>query len=157
LNPKSAEHCAIRHFTAFHYFAFRPSGTNSSMIRVTFGEPNGEPRRAEACEPVRTPANGKSSVRAQFRTTANVCERPKPTPQASGSARADPCERIRTPANYLCTRSFRVRLAFQLSVRDEGGSPLYSTQHRWARVRHPCNRTLVIPLGIVRTVVASLP
>jgi hypothetical protein len=42
------------------------------------GEPNGEPRRADACEPVRTPADGKSSVRAQI---------------------SDACEPVRTPNN----------------------------------------------------------
>jgi hypothetical protein len=72
--------CSMRStcpFTAFH-----------SSINTTFtdlGEPNGEPRRADACERLRTRANGKSSVRAQFRTPANPCERRKPTPQVSGT------------------------------------------------------------------------
>jgi hypothetical protein len=63
-------------FTAFH--------SSTKVTLRDFGEPNGEPRRANACEPVRTPANGKSSVRAQLRTPANPCEHGKATPQFSG-------------------------------------------------------------------------
>ena len=117
-------------FSAFH------SSKKSTLL--DFGEPNGEPRRADGCERLRTRANGKSSVRAQFRTPANPCERPKPTPQASGSTLADPCERRRTHANAIYLPcSYRVRISAPPSVRDEGELPLYSIQvSQTARLPH---------------------
>jgi hypothetical protein len=75
LNPKSAENCAIGHFTAFHYPAIHPSGTILLVVRVTLGSQMGS-HAGPMPERLRTRANARLRVRTLF---------------------SDACEPVRTP------------------------------------------------------------